>query len=79
MTPQVGASLLESSITLLELSMEQRVFKIVNNGLSTNIYSYLVTSVSQSYHPYLNVVHFLTPVLIRHLWQLKTVVFLHWC
>ncbi len=20
-----------------------------------------------------------TPVLIRHLWQLKTVVFLHWC
>ncbi len=22
---------------------------------------------------------FTTPVLIRHLWQLKTVVFLHWC
>jgi len=22
---------------------------------------------------------FPTPVLIRHLWQLKTVVFLHWC
>ena len=22
---------------------------------------------------------FSTPVLIRHLWQLKTVVFLHWC
>ncbi len=26
-----------------------------------------------------NVVHFLTPVLIRNLWQLKTVVFLNWC
>jgi hypothetical protein len=23
--------------------------------------------------------NFSTPVLIRHLWQLKTVVFLHWC
>ncbi len=22
---------------------------------------------------------FSTPVLIRHLWQLKTIVFLHWC
>ncbi len=22
---------------------------------------------------------FSTPVLIRHLWQLKTAVFLHWC
>ncbi len=22
---------------------------------------------------------FSTPVLIRHLWQLKTVVFMHWC
>ncbi len=22
---------------------------------------------------------FSTPVLIRHLWQLKTLVFLHWC
>ncbi len=23
--------------------------------------------------------NFSTPVLIKHLWQLKTVVFLHWC
>ncbi len=23
--------------------------------------------------------NFLTPMLIRHLWQLKTVAFLHWC
>jgi hypothetical protein len=28
---------------------------------------------------YLNIVHFSTPVLIRQLWQLKNVVFLHWC
>jgi hypothetical protein len=41
--------------------------------------SYLETSGGQSYDLFLNVVHFLTPVLIRHLWQLKTVVFLHWC
>ena len=33
----------------------------------------------QSSNLYLNVVPLLTPVLIRHLWQLKTVVFLHWC
>jgi hypothetical protein len=53
--------------------------KNVNNCLNTNIYSYLETSDGQSSTPYLNVVHFLTPVLIRHLWQLKTVVFLNWC
>jgi hypothetical protein len=59
--------------------MEQHALKIVNNCLNTNIYSYLETSGGQSYNLYLNVVHFLTPVLISHLWQLKTVVFLHWC
>jgi len=59
--------------------MEQRALKIVNNCLNTNIYSYLETSGGQSYNLYLNVVHFLTPVLIIYLWQLKTVVFLHWC
>jgi hypothetical protein len=26
----------------------------------------------------LNIVHFLTPLIVRHLWQLKTVFFLHW-
>ena len=52
-------------------SMEQHALKIVNNCLNTNIYSYLVTPHGQSYNLYLNVVHFLTPVLIRHLWQLK--------
>jgi hypothetical protein len=59
--------------------MKQHTLKIVNSCLNTNIYSNLETSGGQRYNIYLNVVHFLTPVLIRHLWQLKTVVFLHWC
>jgi hypothetical protein len=59
--------------------MEQQALKNVNSCFNTNIYSYLETSGSQSSNLYLNVVHFLTPVLIRHLRQLKTVVFLHWC
>ncbi len=60
--------------------MEQHTLKIVNNRLNTNIYSYLETSGGQSYNLYLNVVHFFnTSVLIKHLWQLMTVVFLHWC
>ena len=59
--------------------MEQHAYKNVNNRLSTNIDPYLDTSGGQSSHLFLNVVHFLTPVLIRHLWQFKTVVFLHWC
>ncbi len=46
--------------------------------LNTNIYPYLETSGGQSSNLYLNVVHFSTLVLIRHLWQLKTAVFLHW-
>ncbi len=33
----------------------------------------------QSSNLYLNVVQVSTAVLLRHLWQLKTVVFLHWC
>jgi hypothetical protein len=48
--------------------MEHRTLKIVNNCLNTNIYSYLETSGGQSYFLYLNVVHFSTPVIIRHLW-----------
>ncbi len=59
--------------------MEQRTFKNVNNCLYTNVYSYLETSGGISYNPYLNVVNFSTPELIRHLWQLKTLVLLHWC
>ncbi len=57
--------------------MEQHALKIVSNRLNTNIYSYLETSGGQRSNLYLNVAHFLTPVLIRHLWQLKMVVFLH--
>jgi hypothetical protein len=59
--------------------MEARTFKNVNIFLNSNIYSYLETSGGQSSNLYLNVVHFLTPELLRHLWQLKTVVFLHQC
>ncbi len=59
--------------------MEQRALKNVNNCLNTNIYSYLETSGGQNSKLYLNVDLFLTPMLIRRLWQLKTVVFLHWC
>ncbi len=55
--------------------LEQRAFKIVNNCLNTNISSNLEGG--QSSYLYLNGVHFLTPVLFRHLSQLKTVVFLH--
>jgi hypothetical protein len=59
--------------------MEQHALKNVSNHLNTNIFSYLETSGGQSSNLYLNIVHFSTPVLVRHLWQLKTVVFLHWC
>jgi hypothetical protein len=53
---------------LLDLSMEQSALKNVNSYLNINIYSDLETSGGQSYNLYLNVVNFLTPVLIRHLW-----------
>jgi hypothetical protein len=42
----------------VSLTMEKRALKNVNNSLNTNIYSYLETSVGQSYNLYLNVVHF---------------------
>ncbi len=38
--------------------MEQRTLKNVNNGLNTNIYSYLETSSDQSSNLYLNVIQF---------------------
>jgi hypothetical protein len=47
--------------------------------MNTNIYSDLETSGGQTSNQCLNVAHFFSPVLIRHLWQLETVVFLHWC
>ncbi len=51
---------------------------IISNG-TANISLYLKISGGQNSNIYLNVVYFLTPVLIRHLWQLKTVIFLHKC
>jgi hypothetical protein len=59
--------------------MEQRTLRNVNNYLNTNIYSYLETSGGLSSNLYLKVVHFFNVSVIRHLWQLKTIVFLHWC
>jgi len=47
--------------------------------MNTNIFSYLETSGDQSSNKYLNVVYFLTPEVIRYLWQVMTAVFLHWC
>ncbi len=59
--------------------MEPCTFKNVNSYLNANINSYLEVSGGQSSNPYLNIVHFSTPELIRRLWQLKTVVYLHCC
>jgi hypothetical protein len=59
--------------------MEQRTLKNVNNCLNTNINSYLETSGGQVTSHIEMLFIFSTPELIRHLWQLKTAVFLHWC
>ncbi len=64
---------------ILSVSIEQHTLKNENNCFNINIYSYLETSGIQNYNLYINVVHFSTPLLIRYLWHLKTVVFLHWC
>ncbi len=57
-------------------TMEQCNLIFFNNCLNTNIYFYLG---GQSSNLYVMLLIFATPVLIRHLWQHKTVVFLHWC
>jgi hypothetical protein len=59
--------------------MEQHALRNVNNCLNTNIYSYLEISGGQSLNLFLSLFIFSTPVLIRHLRQLKVVLFLHWC
>jgi hypothetical protein len=60
--------------------MEQRSLKNVNNYLNINIYSYVEGHLVFRVIIYIYMWFlFSTPVLIRHLWQLKTVVFLHWC
>jgi hypothetical protein len=61
-------------LTSVILPMEQPALINVNNCLNTNIYPYLVTSSGKSFNIYLKVVCFLAPVLIRYLWQLKTVI-----
>ncbi len=38
--------------------MEQHALKNMNNGLNTNIYSYLETYGGQSSNPYFNAIHF---------------------
>ncbi len=58
--------------------MEQHTLKNVNVSFNYT-YSYLETSGGQSFNLYLNVVHFSIAMLIGHLWQLKTVAFLHCC
>jgi hypothetical protein len=58
--------------------MKQHDLKNEHNCFNTNIYSYSKISGVQSSNLYLNVLPFSMPVLIRHLWQLKTDVFLHW-
>ncbi len=59
--------------------MEQRTLRNVNNYLNTNIYSYLETSGGQRSNLYFRQFIFSTWVSIIHLWQLRTIVFLHWC
>ena len=60
-------------------TMEQHTFKNVNSCWNTKIVFYSETSGGKNSILYLNVIIFLTPVLFRYLWQLKTLVFLHRC
>jgi hypothetical protein len=45
-------------MSLAKSKMEQCTLKNVNNGLNSDIYSYLETSGGKSYNLYLNAVHF---------------------
>jgi hypothetical protein len=61
-------------------AIQQHALRNMSNCLNANIYSHLGTSGGQSSKLYLNVVHsFNASVKIRHLWQQKSVVFLHRC
>jgi hypothetical protein len=58
--------------------MEQHALKMSTIvGIPT--FLFLETPGGQNYNLYKIAVNVSTPVLIRHLWQLKTVVFLHRC
>ncbi len=64
------------------IPLEQHALENENSCENTKITFYLATSGGQNFNPYLNVFFiFSTPVLIRHLRQLKTaeVVFLVMC
>ncbi len=65
-------------LVMLELqasTMKKHALKNVSNCLNTNICSRLETSGGQSSKLYLNIVHFSNSSVIRHLWQLKKLVF----
>jgi hypothetical protein len=68
---------LHSSKESFKIPIEQGALKNVSNYLNTDIYSYLETSGVLIYILMLFILSI--PVLIRHLWQLNTVVFQHWC
>jgi hypothetical protein len=59
--------------------MELHTLKNVNSYWNTKFYFYLETSGGEISNLYFNFVHFSMPILIRHMLQLKTVVFLHGC
>jgi hypothetical protein len=59
--------------------MEKCTLQNVNSCWKTKIYSYLETFGGQNFNLHLNVVNIFNTELIRHLQQLKTVVFLHRC
>jgi len=56
--------------------MEQLALKNVNNNLNTNIYSYLETLIKVKIYIEMLFI-FSTPMKVRQLWQLETVVSLH--
>ncbi len=65
-----GGKLMNYQNSSIHLSlMEQKTLKNVKNCLNININFYVETSSN----PIINF------VLFRHLWQLKTVIFIHWC
>jgi hypothetical protein len=71
-------AILHSIYSLLMGPMDHHALKNINNCENTNISFYLATSGGLNSNLYLNV-HFSTPVLITHMWQLKTAIFLHSC
>jgi hypothetical protein len=74
-----GLRLPNSELLLKILCNGTARFRNLNNCLITNIYSNFETSGGQSLNLYLSVFIYSTPVLIRYPWQLKTIVFQHWC